>query len=611
VGCTTVCCKGAASKGEPAAFAVKFYGYSNQVSVPKKLRVFICRCGRLVSHGKVPMETAIRGRAAKKGHSMRTPYARRRRSHGFQGRPVLCSELRTELFQWFLCIRKAIKGRVWGRHVIRAAERIRKRLVKHYLDRKLNVPRMPKIRPGWIWAWARDFNICMRKPNRRYKVSRAKIKSGLAISWKNIYRARLCFRLLYGETRRSKGLSDDPVTSHVDQKPLHFNEGDSKDLATLDLAGETDIILKTNVSASRSRLTCNTMVTHPKPPSPAPGIPYVDPVEILFKLKTDRCIKGLRIPGDVPMSVWYSESGSYNEEAFLNYLQRHLPELTPERIADGDYRVLALDAFEVHKTAKVIAFANSRGYIVIGHRGGTTAIGQWNDTDLHLPMEKEYLNLETLDFDAQLTQRPWRVPSRSRQSIINDIACVWASLPHEHIGRKASKLTGWGIALPSMRGDGTFEHHAPEDSCVGREAKIFFDEVDMPRARAEDLEIVLRAFQEGKIQSWNDVQALMLPFESDDIQVQGQELLDGEIGDDDAPWNDNDPLDSKADVMQAPVEAAPADSKAAPGQPAAGSGSGVKLFVETPSVTEKACCGPLSAQTVFRTALHVVLSFRN
>lgn len=88
-------------------------------------------------------------------------------------------------------------------------------------------------------------------------------------------------------------------------------------------------------------------------------------------------------------------------------------------------------------------------------------------------------------------------------------------------------------------------------------------------------------------------------------------MLDGEIGDDDAPWDDNDPLDSKAEVMQAPVEAAPADSKAAPGQPAAGSGSGVKLFVETPSVTEKACCGPLSAQTVFRTALHVVLSFRN
>ena len=190
------------------------------------------------------METAIRGRAAKKGHSMRTTYSRRRRRHGFQGRPVLCTELRQELFQWFLCIRKAIKGRVWGRHVIRAAERIKQRLVKHYLDRKLNVPSMPKITPGWVWRWARDFNICMRKPNRRYKVSRSKIKSGLSITWKNVYRARLCFRLLYGKTHRSKGLSDDPVTSHVDQKPLHFNEGDSKDLATLDLAGETDIALR-------------------------------------------------------------------------------------------------------------------------------------------------------------------------------------------------------------------------------------------------------------------------------------------------------------------------------------------------------------------------------
>ena len=311
------------------------------------------------------------------------------------------------------------------------------------------------------------------------------------------------------------------------------------------------------------------------------------------------------------MSVGYSDSGSYNEDVFLQYLQRHLAELTPERIADGDYRVLALDAFEVHKTAKVIAFANSRGYIVIGHRGGTTAIGQWNDTDLHFPMEKEYLNLETLDFDAQLTQRPWRVPSRSRQSIINDIACVWASLPHERIGRKASQLTGWGIALPSMRSDGTFELHAPEDSCVGREAKTFFDEVDMPRARAEDLEIVHRAFQEGKIQSWNDVQAYMLPFASDDIQVQGQELLDGQMGDDDAPWDDDDPLDSKAEIMQEPVAAAPAASEAAPSQPAAGSGSVVALSVAKPSVDEQADCGPFSAHTILRTALHMVLGIRN
>ena len=162
-----------------------------------------------------------------------------------------------------------------------------------------------------------------------------------------------------------------------------------------------------------------------------------------------------------------------------------------------------------------------------------------------------------------------------------------------------------------MRSDGTFELHAPEDSCVGREAKTFFDEVDMPRARAEDLAIVHRAFQEGKIQSWNDVQAYMLPFASDDIQVQGQELLDGQMGDDDAPWDDDDPLDSKAEIMQEPVAAAPAASEAAPSQSAAGSGSVVALSVAKPSVDEQADCGPFSAHTILRTALHMVLGIRN
>ena len=549
---------GAGKKGEPAAFAVKYYGFATQASVPKSLRVFISRCGNMVAgDDDVPVEKVGAGRAKNRGRLMRKGYNDRRRAHGGQGRVPLCPELRSELFQWFIGVRKVVKGRLWGCHVIAAANNIIKQIVKHHTDRGLNVPRIPKISPMWMWRWARDYGISFRKPNRRYKVSRSKMKSGLVITWKNCFRARLCFRLLFQKERRARGLPEDPITHHVDQKPVHFNEADSKDVGTLHTMGDDEVPLKSNHSASRSRLTANTMVTYPQPAPDVPGVAYTPPIEILFKLKTDRTIKGLQVPPGVNMTITHSASGSYNEEAFIQYLERHLLPLTAERIGSADWRILALDAFEAHKTTRVKEFAKTRGYLVMYHRGGNTPVGQWNDTDLHVAFEKQYLHLETLDFNAQLAEKPWRVPARPRQSIITDISCVWLALPHASIAKRAAAYTGWSIALPEMRSDGTFETFAAEDHLVAREARVFWDEADMPRQRADDLQIVYRAWQDGRINTWADVWDFMLEFETDDIQVEGQELLDGGgCDDDDPPWLDPGAVDSIADVAASPPSAA-------------------------------------------------------
>ena len=402
------------------------------------------------------------------------------------------------------------------------------------------------------------------------------MKSGLVVTWKNCFRARLCFRLLHGKKRRQQGLPQDPTMHHVDQKPVHFNEAESKDVGTLHTMGDPDVPLKSNHGASRSRLTANTMVTYPTPPHEVP------PVEVLFKLKTDRTIRGLTIPPSVNMTIAHSPSGSYNEETFLQYLGRHLLPLTPERIASADFRILALDAFEVHKTTRVKEFANSRGYLIIAHRGGNTPVSQWNDTDLHGPFEKAYLELETLDFNAQLAEKPWRVPARPRQSIITDIASVWLALPHQQISRRAAAYTGWSIALPEMRDDGTFETFAAEDHLVAREARVFWDEANMPRQRADDLAIVYRAWQKGQITTWADVQGLMLEFDSDDIQVEGQELLDaGGDDDDDPPWLDEGAVDSISDIKaEPPFAGAPAEGSDVP---AAGLGCSVPPSSEVPA----------------------------
>ena len=502
-------------------------------SVPKAVRVFVHRCYamHLACRG-APLERTGGGRGSRRGSTMRTAFNLRRRSHGAQGKAVLVPELRHELFNWFLMIRKIVKGRLWPRHALSAAKAIKKKIIAFHVTNKLNVPRFPKLNGLWLWRWMRSYGISLRKPNRRYKVSRSKMARGLTVTWKNIFRARLAFRLLYGEQRRLKKLPEEPSTAHVDQKPLHFNEGESKDISTIDLVGEEDIPLKTNTSASRSRLTANTMVVYPAPPSDVPGESWAPPVEILFKLKTDRRVKVLRLPPGVSMSLTHSASGSYNEEAFLNYLRRHLPELTPQRISDCDFRILALDAFEVHKMDSVRQLCHSRGYIVLFHRGGTTSVGQWNDTDLHFVFERHYLDLEERDFSSQRLARPWACPTRTRQAIVDDIACVFAGLPHKRIGENAAKRTGWMIALPDQKEGGTFSIAAREDDLVSRESRVFFDEVDMPSQRAADLPTIVAAVAEGRIRTWVDVQEFMLAFEDDEIEAIGQELLDDVPSDD-------------------------------------------------------------------------------
>ena len=69
--------------------------------------------------------------------------------------------------------------------------------------------------------------------------------------------------------------------------------------------------LKTNHAQSRARLSYN---THS---STDPG--FIVPLEICFKLKTDRCLQALKIPDQVKLTTTSSPKGSYRREQFLLY----------------------------------------------------------------------------------------------------------------------------------------------------------------------------------------------------------------------------------------------------------------------------------------------------
>jgi hypothetical protein len=225
----------------------------------------------------------------------------------------------------------------------------------------------------------------------------------------------------------------------------------------------------------------------------------------------------------------------------------------------NDFRILLLDAYSAHKGENVKALCKERGFMRIMYGGGVTGILQWNDTDLHARIELEILELEAQDFHKQLEQRPWRVPTRERQDLVDDVAACWANLPHANIGVMASKRTGLCIALPARNADGSVSEVAAEDAMVTREAGEFFVQNGIPKLRAKALQVIYDAVETGNICEFWDIEKYLDGFDDGDDGelVEGQEVdpLQAELaadGDDDGDDDDDDDADDGDDEPGGP-----------------------------------------------------------
>ena len=336
-------------------FAVAHFGVPAGGVVSKSTRVFIKRCVQLAESGHVVGAVRIgRSRSAKKTvGTMKTKACLRRRNHGTQGRPQLLPELRVALFQWFIDIRSSVCGRLMGRAVLAQAERLLEEIADAYAQHGRPPPAAPVLDKCWLWRWCREFGVNLRKPNLKYKVSRAKCKRRTRRVTINCFIARLAFTLLYGGSaacargacncrigqasagaadappsgcRRSRGLAAEPPMISIDQKGAYFNNAESKGGKTYHPSGSYDdrVKLKTNHAQSRMRFSLNTVM--------AVRCPWrVPPLGVLFKGKTPRVLHGLEVQPGLPVHVGHSASGSYNLEKFLEHLREVLPEWSEER----------------------------------------------------------------------------------------------------------------------------------------------------------------------------------------------------------------------------------------------------------------------------------------
>ena len=432
-----------------------------------------------------------------------------------QGRPFKCPIIRELLWDWFVDVRRSLATKISPKFMIMKARSIADSVLKE--QRKVGVyEEIPDINKAWLFRFRRDKGISFRKPNMRYKCSKVVLLARIRAMWANVFRIR---RL--GERFADSDFAD--RFYGVDEKPLHFNENGSKATRTLEIEGAPSVRLKENHAATRERCSLMTMVTS----SPAmASSPALVPVEVLFKAQSPKRTRSLVVPLDLRFTVQWAPKGSYREEHILRYLEKVLDPWTADRLARKDYRVLMMDVAKSHISDAVTSFAWSRGYITLFHYGCTTGVCQVNDTDLHGPLEREFIEAEQRSFHHQQELLPGCV-ARRPQDVLDDTAVVWRRLDH-----------GVGVA-GHLRNGLTVKLDGSQDGRISREAFILWNELGMAEVRRAAIEEVDSMIDSGELDSIADWARLVRhPTDAGVLHEEGDEF-EGELDEGEVPWLDD------------------------------------------------------------------------
>jgi len=492
--------------------------------VPKKVKVWLARCIKLAQTFK--HSTPPSGK--RKGF---VPFSQRIRRSAMQGRPIKSPMLSEFMWDWFVDIRTSVAARIHPRLVLAKARSVASAMLAEM--RKTNqFVELPVIDKHWLARWKRRYGVCLRKPNRRYKCSKAKLMMRLKAMWLVNFRVRAL---------SLECLKRDLTIVGFDQKPLHFNEQGSKGASTLHFEGCPEVVLKENHSATRERFSLMTSVTSSEADAAAAGGP---PMEVLFR-GTERVLRGLEVPAGVNVRLAFGPKGSYRLEHVLQFLNWALAEWSMERQESSDYRLVYLDAYSAHLAAEIRDFAWARGYVVLYHWGCTTGICQVNDTDLHQALEREYIYCESVSFMHQQLMDPGNI-TRTRQQVLEDITSVWSSLDHQQ-GVSGHLRCGLSNNL-----DGSQDH------LLTREAGAFWQELNMSGVRPREVDDIRARVRAGEL-TWSreSIATIFALPEDGDRGAQEHEgmELDGELSEGGALWDDEDEVisnDSGTRVASAP-----------------------------------------------------------
>ena len=446
----------------------------------------------------------------------RTPEHLLSRVRGNQGATYKSGELRELLWDWFVDIRASVATYLTPKIVKSKAKDLAEKILQQQRLCGCYAP-LPSINRMWLLRWKRDKGVTLRKPNARFKCSKEKLMLRLRAMWINVIKVRYLASCLLDNDLSERIFG-------IDEKPLHMNEGGSKNIGTLEVAGAETVALKQNHAQTRERVSLMTSVSS-CPAVAASGASM--PLELLFRAKSNKRTRSLTIPPGMRVSVQYCEKGSYRTANIMLYLQRWLDPWTELRAARKDWRILLLDVAKSHLAPEVIALCHERGYCCMYHYGCTTGVAQVNDTHLHGEFSHIYLDLEQIAFCDMQLYDPSSI-TRSLQAVLDDSCGAWRACCHLK-GVAGHKNNGLSNAL-----DGSEDHLISTSLDAGK----LWQEMNLHDARQQAKVEVDEMLASGDITSFEQWQKLVV--HPTDPGVRGMEgdgsEFDGEKDEDLPPW---------------------------------------------------------------------------
>jgi len=252
-----------------------------------------------------------------------------------------------------------------------------------------------KFSDHWIQDWMNEYNVSLRKPNKRYVIKQEDRIIRLKDYLQNVWIVRKYFVDTYGK---------DPPIINGDQMPLHRNE--SAGQKTLSLKSEGTFV-KENYMLSRERATCYTQLcSDPK---------VVLKPEFVFKGK------GIRTHLKPSQGVNYqgAPKGLYRIEQTLEMIN-HLPNRF-NMFTEKGYAIYVLDDYS-------LVALHRKGYILVVIGGGVTGDIQINDTSCHHFLKKHYRDFEMKLMLEKLNEEPGKIFSPSRDEMMSMLLKAWEML---------------------------------------------------------------------------------------------------------------------------------------------------------------------------------------
>ena len=234
------------------------------------------------------------------------------------GRKVRAPEAKEALWDWFVDVRTAMKGRIPRKlFKLKAIE-----LYDKWLEQN-PIPEVERLTfsKHWIQDWDKDYGVSLRKPNKRHSISKEDCVIRVTDYLKNIWTVRRYFSFHFG---------CEPPIYNGDQMPVHQNEVSEQ--KTLSLKN-SETFVKENHHLSRERATAFTKIC-------SDGKMLMP--EFVFN-GTGRRVK-LQAPEGIKFH-WASK-GSYRLETMLASI-KNLPNRFNVFIQDNS-AIYVLDDYAVH-----------------------------------------------------------------------------------------------------------------------------------------------------------------------------------------------------------------------------------------------------------------------